>query len=89
MAEIHLYHHPRHAILGDQSVLITDPGPSSAFPAEPPPPPMTIGITPHDELLARVDRLVDAVEGLRADLAARTLAGRLRRFWRWLTRRGA
>jgi len=85
MAEIHLYHHPRHAVLGDQPLQITDPGPSPITPIETwPPAPILVGVSPHNEILERLDRMTAEIIGLRADLAARTLAARLRRGWRWL-----
>ena len=39
-----------------------------------------------DRLFARLDAIVEELEGLRADLASRTLTARLRRFWAWLRR---
>lgn len=40
----------------------------------------------EEQLFARLDAIVGELEGLRADLASRTLGARLRRFWDWLRR---
>lgn len=43
--------------------------------------------TPHDDLCDRLDTVIAELEGLRADLASRTLAARWRRLWAWIRQR--
>lgn len=40
---------------------------------------------PDEYLHDRLDAILDEIEGLRADLYWRSLEGRCRRFWIWLT----
>lgn len=89
---IRLYHHPHHAHLGDEPLAILDasfdptPHPEIAYPTDPTDPTVDEGDPLEDRLLHRLDAILGELEGLRADLASRTLGARLRRLWAWLTR---
>lgn len=84
MPEILFYHHPHHAFLGDQPISIIDPSEGEClYPREVPP--LITDTDPFDDrLLHRLDAIVSELEGLRADLASRTLWARLQRAWAWL-----
>lgn len=76
-----------HSQLGDPVFeVISAPLPPQELEGEVIPSPLPAR-TPHDDLVDRLDTIISELEGLRADLAARTLAARCRRLWAWIRSR--